>query len=100
MRQKGLISVARFKLFERQINGGEAGTCVATVDGVPWPDLNSAGRVNCGLDIINAISRAKGVAAPIFIDNAEGVNDIMATAGQQVRLVVTAERELTVRCGE
>ena len=99
-RINGLFSVARFKLFERQINGGEAETCVATVDGVPWPDLNSAGRVNCGLDIINAISRAKGVAAPIFIDNAEGVNDIMATAGQQVRLVVTAERELTVRRGE
>lgn len=98
-RINGLFKTARFKLFERQINGGEAETCVATVDGVPWPDLNSAGRVNCGLDIINAISRAKGVSAPIFIDNAEGVNELMGTEGQQVRLVVTRDKELTVRHG-
>lgn len=80
-RINGLFKTVRFKLFERQINGGEAETCVATVGGVPWPDLNSAGRVNCGLDIINAISRAKGVSAPIFIDNAEGVNELMETGG-------------------
>lgn len=92
-----LFSVVKFKMFETLINGGEVETCVATINGVPFADLNSASRINAGLDIINAISRHYDVVAPIFIDNAESINEIMATQSQQVRLQVSNESTLTIK---
>ena len=92
-----LFSVVKFKMFETLINGGEVETCVATINGVPFADLNSASRINAGLDIINAISKHYDVVAPIFIDNAESINEIMATQSQQVRLQVSNESTLTIK---
>lgn len=92
-----LFSVVKFKMFETLINGGEVETCVTTINGVPFADLNSASRINAGLDIINAISRHYDVVAPIFIDNAESINEIMATQSQQVRLQVSNESTLTIK---
>lgn len=91
-----MFEIVRFKMFDRQINGGEVETCEATVDGVPYSSLNHAAQVNAGLDIIRALSRAAGTAAPVFIDNAEACNKLLPTAGQTVRLVVTQEPILNV----
>lgn len=95
-RVNGMFSTVRFKMYERQINGGETETCEATVDGVPYSDLNSAGRLAAGLDIINAICRSEGVTAPIMIDNSESINEIPDTLSQQVRLTVTLDDELVI----
>lgn len=87
----------RFKLYEQQINGGETETCEATVDGVPYSDLNNAGRINAGLDIISAIVEKEGVSAPIFVDNAESVNEVADVAGAQMILLrVTEDERLTI----
>lgn len=84
----GMFNIVRFKMFEQQINGGEIETCEATVNGVPYSDLNDAAKVNAGLDIINAICRANGITAPIFIDNRESVSEIVPVLAQIVNLVV------------
>lgn len=91
-----LFAIVKFKMFESLINGGEVETCVATINGVPFADLNTASKINAGLDIINAISKHYDVVAPIFIDNAESINEIMATQSQQVRLQVSKESTLTI----
>ena len=90
-RINGLFKMVRFKMFEQQINGGEIETCEATVDGVPFADLNTEKKLNAGLDIINAISRANGIVAPIFIDNRESVTEIISTTAQIVNLFVAPE---------
>lgn len=95
-RINSMFSIVRFKMFEQQINGGEVETCEATVDGVPYSDLNNAAKINAGLDIINAICRSEDVYAPIFIDNAESVNALLMTQSQMVRLVVTDDAGLVV----
>ncbi len=92
-----LFSIVRFKMFETQINGGEVETCEATVDGVPYSDLNNAMKINAGLDIINAICKSEGVTAPIFIDNAESINSLMPTESQLIRLVVTEDDTLIIQ---
>lgn len=92
-----LFSLVRFKMFEQQINGGEVETCEATVNGVPYSDLNNAMTINAGLDIINAICKSEGVTAPIFIDNAESVNELLHTQSQMIRLVVTDDETLRVQ---
>lgn len=89
-RINGMFKLVRFKMYEQQINGGEIETCEATVDGVPFSDLNNAMKINAGLDIINAICRANGIVAPIFIDNRESVSDIVSTQSQIVNLIVDA----------
>lgn len=94
----GLFSIVRFRLFETQVNGEEKETCEVTVDGVPYSDVNAAGKTIAGLDIIAAMQRFAGVSAPIFIDNAEGISgypeSVTGRLGQVIRLRVTDDEEL------
>lgn len=83
--------IARFRLFNQQINGGLEETCEVMVDGVPYNSLNNAARHNVGLDIITTLSEYYGIAAPIFLDNAESITLPLDTPGQQIRLIVSAE---------
>lgn len=94
-RVNSLFQLVKFRMFESQVNGGEKPTCIATVNGVRYGDLNSAMKINAGLDIINTICAYNEVTAPIFIDNAEGVNTLQPTKSQVIRLVVT-DGELTI----
>lgn len=84
------FSIARFKLFHEQVNGGLAECCETEVNGVPYGSLNSGMRTNVGLDIINTFADHFGFAPPVFIDNAESVTELLPTVGQQIRLVVSA----------
>lgn len=86
----------KIKLFEQQINGGITETCEVTLDGVPYSDLNSAGKINTGLDVINAISEKLDIEVPIFIDNAESINELIKTEAQLVRLVVSQDEEIKI----
>ena len=96
-RINSMFKIVRFKMFAKQINGGEVETCEATVNGVPYNNgLNNAMRIIAGLDIINAICKFEGVCAPIFIDNAESVNEIPDTLSQLICLVVTDDEQLTI----
>lgn len=96
-RINGLFSYVSFSFLKEQKNGGEKLTCFCTVNGIPYPDVNAAGKLNAGLDIINAICRTKGISAPIFIDNAESVNEIIPTISQVVNLRVSTHRTLTIQ---
>lgn len=96
-RINGMFQVVSFNFVSDQLNGGEKITCVCTVNGTPYPDVNAAGKVNAGLDIINAICSAKGVSAPIFIDNRESINQIIPTVSQVINLVVSKDKSLTIK---
>ena len=85
------FQLARFRLFNEQINGGLADCCDVVVDGVPYDDLNSATQVNVGLDIIETISLHYNRRVPLFIDNAESVTKLQEISAQVVRLAVSAE---------
>lgn len=85
---------AKFKLFDEQINGGIAECCEVTYKGVPYSDLNNASRINIGLDIINTLCELNDKFAPVIIDNSESVTDILETASQQIRLIVSAEDDM------
>lgn len=87
-----------WKLFDLQINGGVKEVCSCTVNGVPYADLNNGHRIVAGLQIIKGLRKMLGISAPIFIDNAESVNDFnLPDMGcQMVRLIVTEEKELTI----
>lgn len=90
------FDLVKFKLFENQINGGITETCEVTFKGVPYSDLNNAAKINAGLDVINSLSDKLDLKVPIFIDNAESVNELIKTDTQLVRLVVSKDKELKV----
>ena len=91
------FQIAKFKLFDIQINGGVQDCCECMVDGVPYHSLNNAMRINAGIDIINTLSAHYGISMPMFCDNAESVTELLPTDGQQIRLIVSAyDKELRV----
>lgn len=92
----GIFKVVSFKFVEKQMNGGEVDTCCAMVNGVKYADVNNAAKINAGLDIINAMCGQYDISAPIFIDNAESVNELLATDGQTIRLVVTEDKPMKI----
>ena len=96
-RFNGLFNVVSFSFVKEQKNGGEKVTCYCTVNGVPYADVNACGKVNAGLDIINAICATKGISAPIFIDNRESFNVIIPTISQIVNLRVSNDKQLTIK---
>ena len=91
------FKLVRFKLFDVQINGAVKDTCEMTINGVPFGSLNSAAKVQGGLDVINTLSGMYGVTAPIFIDNRESTSDIPEMDAQIINLYVSAsDKELRV----
>lgn len=96
-RINGMFSLVKFKMYEQQINGGEIETCEAVVNGVPYSGQNNAMQINMGIDIINAICKFEGITAPIFIDNAESVNEFISSQSQVIKLVVTTDNELSIK---
>lgn len=80
------FSLVKWRLFENNINGGLEEVCTALIDGVPWHSANSAGRIQAGIDIINALSNYYGVLAPIWLDNRESTIHIPYTDSQIINL--------------
>lgn len=95
-RINAMFKIVRFKMFAKQINGGEVETCEATVDGVPYSSLNHAMQINAGIDIINAICEKEQIEAPIVIDNAESVLNILPTQSQVIKLIVADTPKLKI----
>ncbi|HBV87013.1 MAG TPA: hypothetical protein DEF42_10265 [Desulfosporosinus sp.] len=81
------FEIVKWKLFKVNINGGIEECCEAMADGVTWPNVNHAGKVNSGLDIINVLAGHYGCTAPIFIDFRESVSRIIETKSQVVNLI-------------
>ncbi len=94
------FDMAEFKLFNQLVNGELEETCITLVDGVEYSGgLNNAARINVGLDIINTLCKHYNVTAPIFIDNAESVTNVINTEAQQIQLIVSEDnRGLVMKC--
>lgn len=81
-----------WKLFDVQVNGGIKPCCEATVGGVQYGNsLNSAAKLNAGLDIINTLGHVYGKSVPVWIDNAESVTKYLQISSQVIYLRVSAE---------
>lgn len=99
------FEVVRWKLFDIQVNGGVKTCCEAMADNdngifVEYgSNLNDGRRIQAGVDIINAITKATGVTAPIWIDGAGELTKKLNTQSQCVRLYASeADKVLRVEC--
>ena len=92
----GRFKVVKWKMFNTLGNGGEEECCVATVNGIPYPDLNHARQIDVGIDCANAFSDYNRVYAPIIIDNSESCNSLLRTNSQLIKLAVTTDPHLKI----
>lgn len=93
------FKIVNWKLFDKQVNGAIVECCECTVNGVPFSALNTGHRIVAGLDIISTLSEMYGVTAPIFIDNAEAINEfnIPKIEAQTILLSVSHDKQIEVR---
>lgn len=91
------FQLVKWKLFDVQKNGAISEMCEATFNGVEYHSgLNNGARINCDLDIVNTLSNQFGVFMPVFVDNAESVNELVAIDSQMIELQVTEDSQLVV----
>jgi len=89
---------ARFKLFDRQINGGITECCEALYHGIPVSTNTSRSEnTKIGLDIIKTLSEKHGFAAPIFIDDRESISEIPDMTGIQLINLYVSPEDKTLR---
>lgn len=87
-----------FKLFETQLNGGIKDTCEITYNGVPYKSMNNGHKIIMGQQIIRTLQELFDISTPIWIDNAESVNDsnLLDMNCQMILLKVTDDKSLTI----
>lgn len=93
------FQIVTFKLFEIQKNGGLKELCEPLYDGREFNGALSNGeKINVGVDIINTVSRLKGINVPMFIDNSESVTKwLVGPAAQMIQLrAEVGQKELRV----
>ncbi|MGF3182275.1 AAA family ATPase [Facklamia sp. P12934] len=91
------FKIVKFKLFGDAINGGLIEMCEPTVNGKNYSTgLNNAARINAGLDIINTLMKFNDVYPPVFVDNAEGINELIDIDTQLITLNVSKDQELRI----
>ena len=86
----------QFKLFDELKNGDTVDACEVLIRSKEGnligfnQSANRAGKINGGLEIISVLSKLYGISLPIFVDNAESINDLhLADHEQVVALYVT-----------
>ena len=96
-RVNGKFSLVKFRMFNTLINGGIEEACDCMVHGVPYADVNSAGKIQAGIDIIGTLSKHYNITAPIWIDNRESTNNIPPTKSQLINLIVSKDKSLIIK---
>jgi chromosome segregation ATPase len=82
------FKLAKFKLFEKNINGSIEPTCRTVYDGVPYnTNLNNGHKTIVGVDIINTLSDHYQFRAPIFVDNYESITSEIDSDSQLIKLI-------------
>lgn len=94
-----LFDNVQWVLFERLLNGSIVPCCEASFGGVRFKDLNSGHKIIVGMRIINTLVKYYGMSCPVWVDNAESINEynVPSMDGQTVLLKVTDDKELTVK---
>lgn len=82
------FTTVQFKLFEMQANGELKTCCKAMVNGVSYANINTAAKVQVGIELAKLFSEFYGVKAPLWVDDKESVLELPPVDTQLVCLKV------------
>lgn len=89
----GMFKCVKFKLFNRLLNGNIEETCMAMLNGTPYPDISYGEKIAVGIDIVNVLSKHYDISVPLFIDNAEGLTFPIEADSQTIELYAVEKKE-------
>lgn len=94
----GMFKFVSFRLFTKTLSTDDIKeTCELMMNGVPYRNLSTAEKIIAGIDVINAISSARKVSNPIFVDNRESVVQLPECPEQVINLIVSGtDKEIRV----
>lgn len=98
-RVNSLFSYVKWSMFRTNLDGVKVPYCECHHDGVCYHDLNSAAKVNAGLDIAYTFSKIYDVSVPIILDSCESNLSPIYQGGQQIRLAVANTDSIEVKYG-
>lgn len=84
----------KWSMFKTNLKGERESTCECYHDGVPYRRLNTAAKVNAGIDIAYTFAKYNEIEVPMLLDECESVNHPICRGGQQIRMVVTTDDKL------
>jgi len=84
-------------MFKKLLNGNIEPCCEVYYKGVAYNDLNHAAKVEIGVKLINFLSKFYQISLPLFIDNAESLNELPHYEGQLIATYVTDDKVLTIK---
>lgn len=88
----------KFKMFQNLVNGGISEDCNCLVNGVGFNDVNTASKINAGIEVINVLSDFYEINCPVIIDGRESITSLIKTDTQIINLIVDSGCEkLTVK---
>lgn len=87
------FTTVQFKLFEMQANGELKTCCKAMVNGVSYANINTAAKVQVGVELAKLFSEFYGVKAPLWVDDKESVLELPPVDTQLVCLKVDERYE-------
>ena len=88
----GMFKFVSFRLFTKTLSTDDIKeTCELMMNGVPYRNLSTAEKIIAGIDVINAISSARKVSNPIFVDNRESIVQLPECPEQVINLIVSGE---------
>ena len=93
-RVNGHFDYVKWSLFKTTLDGEKKPFCECYHAGVPYSRLNTAAKVNAGIDIAYTFARYNEISVPMLLDECESVNRPLYHGGQQIRLNVTTDDEL------
>lgn len=88
------FSFVKWSMFKTNLKGERETTCECYHDGVPYRRLNTAAKVNAGIDIAYTFAKYNEIEVPMLLDECESVNHPICRGGQQIRFIVTTDDEL------
>lgn len=93
------FSLVKWKLFELNKSGGYKSVCIPTVDGksILTTMSNKGNRILGRIDICNSIQKISGITCPVWLDDAESLDEsnqskvAQMVDGQTIMLIVDSE---------
>lgn len=94
-RVNNLFSYIKIKMQEQNKSGDYVDTCnIFDNDGVISSVTNTANNMLCGIDIATSFCKFHKISLPLFVDNAEAINEcnFPKVDGQVIKLIVADEQ--------
>lgn len=96
----GFFSFVQWSLFKSNLDGEKKPFCECYHQGVPYSQLNTAARINAGIDIAHTFAKYYDLSVPMILDECESNLSPLSFGSQQIRLYVSNDNELTFSYGD